>query len=239
MAVSVRDGVPRVFDALERPLRTLRVRAVATVLGMVRAVVLSRARFVRGAAGFAGLDESERVRGAATVSGGGARFLDERFGALDWREWAGLWGIATRVVGRGRELVFGEQAVQATSEAGVQDGCGSGGGGVQHDFVKFLRRETRLCKIQVFDLALALLVRGFLVGGRAKLVDGVAGYVPVMLGSRSFEGRNWGCAIGVAIRGVAVFVVEVLIVRCVELVYGLPARFEDWRCVVYHSHLLV
>ena len=116
--------------------------------------------------------------------------------------------------------MFGEQAVQAARETGVEDRQWGGGVGVEHDFVELLRGSARLGEVEVLDLALAFLVRGFLVGGGAELVDGVAGggVSVVLLGGRGLEGGDRGRAIGVTIGSVAIFVVEVLFVGGVELV---------------------
>lgn len=87
--------------------------------------------------------------------------------------------------------------------------------GVQHDFVEFLAGTAGLCEVQILDLALALLVCGFLRAGfDFDFVVGVA-IVAILagFGGGCFIGGwldcgDWLFAVGVAFGAVAIVVIH-------------------------------
>ena len=120
--------------------------------------------------------------------------------------------------------------------------------GIEHDLVQFLARETGLGEIEIFQLTLALLIRGFLRSG-FEFVNGVLrGGVPVGFdfrgrglvgGGTALGGRDRCGPIRIALRmELGVVVVVVLVIARVGTVVG-AMRSEDGGCVLYHAHLLL
>lgn len=95
--------------------------------------------------------------------------------------------------------------------------------GIEHDFIEFLAGAAGLCEVQLFDLALALLICGFL-GARFDFdfVVGVA-VVAVLAGLRGGglvgSGVNYGdgfFAVRVALGVVAVIIIHLpFVVGCI------------------------